>query len=389
MLTSYRMHDRVGRLLTGRPLGITPTRRSNEVAQKRRSLHCILGAIITCAAIGCAEPAAQPKKPAMCVPEEERSLPKEPARTVPGGLANSRTLVGHDAVIKDLLEAGAIVDMNAFSKGDLNRKFTMIEFDGQVLDEKVLSLLGEVPKLEYISFSACAFEPRALRGLVRIGHPLPVEFKKCRLPRGALGDLDGTASIGKLRFLDMPDLDDNSMSGLTVLPNLQSFTALGRGLTAGGLRFLASCPLTEIVLWYPTLDDAALDELVDKHDLVVLGLGDTEITDEATRTISRLKRLKWLFLPRCHIGDSGVERLGALTNLTLLNLDGTRITDEGVRHLSKLVNLETLGLAETAVTIDGLKHLAKLSRLRALGNRGARFSGDDAAKVFGRYLTTN
>lgn len=104
------------------------------------------------------------------------------------------------------------------------------------------------------------------------------------------------------------------------------------------------------------------------NQIVWLKLGDTEISDAALLSISKLKNLQKLHLEETKVTDAGLKQLKQLVNLEYLNLYGTAITDAGLAELAGLKNLKTVYLWQTKVSEQGISALKKaLPTLEVVG----------------------
>ena len=85
----------------------------------------------------------------------------------------------------------------------------------------------------------------------------------------------------------------------------------------------------------------------------------TDIGDEGVKYLTRMGKLKTLWLPKS-VSDEGVKTLSnSLNAIRTLQLSGTRVTDSGISYLTRFKELETLGLHETNITGVGFKSFAK------------------------------
>jgi len=71
-------------------------------------------------------------------------------------------------------------------------------------------------------------------------------------------------------------------------------------------------------------------------------------------------------LSNTQITNEALKTIGELTTLRSLNLSNTAIDDDGLKHLQNLANLQQLYLGDTLVTGDGLKYLHGLETLSTL-----------------------
>jgi len=149
------------------------------------------------------------------------------------------------------------------------------------------------------------------------------------------------------------------------------------------------------------------------HRVVLVGLGETKVTDDDLKILGKLpnlenldlsktritsaglahlrglKNLRVLSLWKTQVDDAGLEHLEGLTKLWQLSIDETRITDAGVAHLKGLTSLEEwLGLADTRITDDGVKYLTALTKLRHLNLRRTQVTPAGVATLKGVLLNT-
>jgi hypothetical protein len=75
------------------------------------------------------------------------------------------------------------------------------------------------------------------------------------------------------------------------------------------------------------------------------------------RLVARLHDVQVLDLHNTGISDSGLQCLDGLSQLRTLSLENTQVTDAGLEHLRGLVRLKELKLYNTKVTDGGVKKL--------------------------------
>lgn len=80
-----------------------------------------------------------------------------------------------------------------------------------------------------------------------------------------------------------------------------------------------------------------------------LYLNKTGITDEALKTVGKLKQLKRLHLANTKITDTGLGYLTGLTELETLNVYGTQVTDAALDIVAKLPKLKNVYFYDTKV----------------------------------------
>lgn len=162
------------------------------------------------------------------------------------------------------------------------------------------------------------------------------------------------ASFHRLRILQVPNADDESLRRLAALTSLR-------------ILIISDCAATDEGI-------AALGSL---KELEYLAIDGSDLTDETLRCISGLSNLQELRIWG-NFTDQGLEHVSRLPNLRVLWIS-TRLsrgpgffTDNGLSHLGRLRTLEELGVGSPLFTEDGLTHLEPLTRLKTLDLDGCR-----------------
>ncbi|MCS5540968.1 MAG: hypothetical protein NZ804_13335, partial [Roseibacillus sp.] len=96
--------------------------------------------------------------------------------------------------------------------------------------------------------------------------------------------------------------------------------------------------------------------------LVDVNLGATSITDAGMANLSKMPKLRKLWLNGTGITDAGLDSITALSALEYLNLYGTQVTDEGLKKLAGLKNLKKLYLWQTKVTSGAVEEFKKSAK---------------------------
>jgi hypothetical protein len=113
-------------------------------------------------------------------------------------------------------------------------------------------------------------------------------------------------------------------------------------------------------------DDELLAQVAHFHQLEILYMGETSITDAGLGHLSKLRHLGELGVENTRVGDAGIASISRMTNLVYLSLRGTQVSDVALRHLQGLVNLESLNLSNTRISNQGLRELNTFRKLTSL-----------------------
>ncbi|CAI5475340.1 unnamed protein product [Closterium sp. Yama58-4] len=277
--------------------------------------------------------------------------------TVRGELATAR---GELAPVKGELEImkGEVVTLRrelATAKGELAPVKGLLE----IMKDQLVTLRGELvtTRGELVTAKGGLMEPKrevafqdSLQKVEKGKSAFEVEVKKLRK---GVGSNEAAALQCTAPKHPDPTLDLKGSSGLsdTFLRHVSSMTHLkhvridaSAGFTSQGIKCLYTLPQLEC-----------------------LELKGALVTNSTLDGIGRVRSLKFLFLNRTHVTDSGLPHLTCLTSLkTLIFYKCKRVTCAGIVHVGRMTSLEELYLYGSGVKDKGLGFLAPLTRLRML-----------------------
>lgn len=162
-------------------------------------------------------------------------------------------------------------------------------------------------------------------------------------------------------------VSDVNLSHLSAVHELHLVTLQATNVTDRGVAVLAGMPrIRELYLPGNPISNDGLRHLKRLPNLQTLQLTGTHITGYGLEHLRDHKSLRSLELDACSIGDEGLQHVAAIPTLEILTLGGTKISDADLALLTPLSKLSHLRLSYTAVTDDGLVHLKSLKQLRLL-----------------------
>jgi hypothetical protein len=176
-------------------------------------------------------------------------------------------------------------------------------------------------------------------------------------------------TLSRVNLANRPELTDAQLEPLEHVSNLIEVKVDhdSQISDAGIAHFGSQINLQSLCLERTRITDAGLAIVKRFPHLVLLGLGGTNLTDEALTHLEGLKELRTLWLgqgPR--VTDAGLVHLQNLTALRELQLWEAPVKGSGLKHLAGMVHLGRLALGGTPLTDDGLQHLQVLHELREL-----------------------
>ncbi len=172
------------------------------------------------------------------------------------------------------------------------------------------------------------------------------------------------ANLPDLRHLSLTgfELSDEGLESLGVYPQLRSLYLEAGHRTPRSLELIGRWSQLEHLSHIVAFSGKELSGLENLQELQTLRISDLVMTDDQTRTLSRLPKLKFIWLGGEQLNDDtlrNVARLPALTAFTVTLAEKSRITNEGARALAANPRIISVNLDSTRVDDQGLAFLAE------------------------------
>jgi internalin A len=289
----------------------------------------------------------------------------------------------------DHLEAFFIGDSSKIGDGLAHlrrlRRLGRIQLTGPGITDDRLAELASLPGLKSILLQRTAVSDAGLR------HFSGLSELESLMIHDAQGVTDAglipLARLPRLRSLYLrqaPLVTDLAFANLREkLPDLESLSLNGTGITDAGLEHLKEMPhLKHLELHGTNVTDVGLANLAALGGLEGLFLGSTGLTDSGLETVRTLGKLRTLFLNNTKVTDAGLARLDGLDHLVEFGAGvNPSVTDASVDHLAKLTGLQLLLLPRTKLTDAGLARLAGLKALKRLDVRDTQVTAEGIASL--------
>lgn len=202
--------------------------------------------------------------------------------------------------------------------------------------------LAELRQIVRLNVSFTAFSDASLPALKGIPGLVDLQARGCPLTAAALARAGYLRELQGLGFDFSPgavEADANLLAG--AFPRLATLAMQGRPgvFSAEDFRSLAHFSrLTRLVTYIRTLDDAAIQGLLDLSGLMELRLNDSQaVYDTSLATLSRHGSLKILGLSNVPVTDTGLGKLADLKSLRTLELNNNlrQISPAAIEMLRK------------------------------------------------------
>jgi hypothetical protein len=221
------------------------------------------------------------------------------------------------------------------------RNLASISVNGRQLTNDSLEYLVRLPKLEGVSLGK-NFTAQSFDILAPLKNLKEVEAAWQATPR-----LSDFTNFPNLRRLTVTGIDQDDETALTIADTFKS--------------------LEQAYLRETSITNAGVDHLSRLEMLKVLTLDGARIDDEVADSIRKMKRLQWLSVERCAVGDTTLVAISQCPNVWYLSFSETNVTDEGLAELGKLKKLHVLYLTSCkSVTDDSVEVLSRMSDAEGL-----------------------
>ncbi|OWZ15850.1 hypothetical protein PHMEG_00010441 [Phytophthora megakarya] len=241
---------------------------------------------------------------------------------------------------------------------------------------KIHTIPTEWTELEVLLLGYTAFTESDAAVLQYLTKLQELELRKCRILKR------GFQFISRLKHLERLELGETALTDSGLLEicngarNLQALNISGTEVSDNGTAGLVKLKELRILrLDTPGITNRALVNLSFLTRLERLDLFGASITDSGLVHLIPLHKLQELTICGGNIGDRGVGLISKLTSLTSLNLSQNRnIRPKSLFYLRSLTRLRCLNLSNTGISALSLRHLSPLKELQSLSVYGCSLS---------------
>ena len=262
-----------------------------------------------------------------------------------------------------------------------NLEILELLYNSSSVDNDALGYVAKLDKLRLLDLRGCLqVGDEGLKKLSTLKN-----LKDLKLRCTALTD-DGVAVVGempKLEYLTIEDarVEGEGLASLSKNDNLKAVTLFRTYVDDSVLDHLSGNPGLKLLNLRDTaVEGMGLEKLEASHDsLKVLNLSETIVSDDTLDYVLPFKALEELHLWQNDVSDAGLAKLTALPKLKKLILKECRdVTNDGLAELAKIGTLQSLDLSDTSIDDDGLETLKALSNLKTLNVAATGVTRDGA-----------
>ena len=141
------------------------------------------------------------------------------------------------------------------------------------------------------------------------------------------------------------------------------------------LSRLKDLPIQNIDISHTSISDKGLTKIAQHDKLTKLNLYETKISDSGATVIGTLSFLIVLNVGYTDFGDKAMNAIcEGCPNLGVLDVINTKLTDDGTKNLSKLSKLRDLCISDCSISNKGMSFVAELRELEVLWMGGPKWS---------------
>ncbi len=229
-------------------------------------------------------------------------------------------------------------------------QLTHLELNGD-LTSAGIARLPAMPQLTHLVLGGSKLTGTCLHTLDRFSRLTNLSVVDLRSVTA--GDFDAVQKLSGLESLDLcaVEIGDDAIPIFLALPKLTDLHlnwaydgSRGAKLSSSAIARLGGCShLKVLILSGCAVDDASLRAIsVGLHDLRVLSLAKTLVTDESICSIQKLQQLESLSLSHTRVTDAGIAALASHPSIKTLVLDDTRISDQALTTLATLPKIKEI-----------------------------------------------
>lgn len=189
---------------------------------------------------------------------------------------------------------------------------------------------------------------RTLRPIKLLNCPMHIPFSAKELE--ALCEVVTDSGIESLSCRGV-GVTDEIAAVLKAVPVLSDLELASPRLTKVSIRAVAKMQnLETLSICEASADVESFQSLYNLHNLRVLLLEKTNVTNPGLNGIDRLKKLEYLSVANTEIGDEGMQYVQNMPHLAVINLANSQVTDSCMKMLSTLKGVRHVCIEGTAIT---------------------------------------
>ncbi|KAG1713042.1 hypothetical protein DVH05_000770 [Phytophthora capsici] len=241
---------------------------------------------------------------------------------------------------------------------------------------KIHSIPTEWMQLQVLLLGYTAFSESDAAVLQYLTKLRELELRKCRIMKRGFQFISHLQHLERLELAETALTDFGLMEICNGASNLKALNISNTEISDNGTTGLAKLKELRILrLDAPGITNRALANLSFLSGLERLDLFGASITDNGLMHLVPLHKLQELSICGGNIGDRGVGLISKLTSLTSLNLSQNRnIRTKSLFYLRSLTSLRCLNLSNTGISALSLRHLSPLKELQSLSVYGCSLS---------------
>jgi Leucine-rich repeat (LRR) protein len=268
-------------------------------------------------------------------------------------------------------------------------KLEGISLSDTPFDDSGTKHLGSMARLTWARLDNTKVTDNGMRDLANAEAIRTLTLRNTEITDLGLAHLQKLAQLESLELTGTKVTIDGINRAKGALPNCWITATFGLGQTPDDTLLFPDGYRFSLDELNARLKDLSIDGEVTSNStesgspIVSLRLFDCTLSSRVILSlIKQMPELEMLNLRRGFVDDELLEGLASFGhNLRIVSLQATRITDEGLRHLTRLPHLTAIDLSETDVSDVGLTYLQNLDNVSSITLSYARVTSDGITQL--------
>ena len=233
-----------------------------------------------------------------------------------------------------------------------------LRFSPLVTDE-AMKVLASMENLRAVRLNGVSqLTDAGLYSVLQLPSLVELDVRSCQNVSGkGIEKFVGKSTLRMLKIGDQ-SVSDSTLQTVARIEQLTGLAVQNSNITNDGLAALSALDLKDVTIEQcSAITDEGLGFLESYGQLRKLTLRDLRITGAIFDKLSNARKLTVLNVAQTNVDDDAVKSLLKMENLTELNLSETLVSDAAVEILAQLPNLKKLYVMQTKMTDAGVDKL--------------------------------
>lgn len=250
---------------------------------------------------------------------------------------------GDIAKLKELSMTGLVIQSDAISSEVLaafngHRSLAEVAVTSTKITDQAVEAMLALPALTQLSLQDAQITDegmqRLIAGLAERSEVKCLKFSGCKnLTNDAFKGIDQLKGLQQLFLNDNPGLTSQVFREFGKIGTLQEIRFGGATIDPADIDSIADLKLDRLHFAKGKLNDEVLARVADAFpSLTQIGLADSDVSDDAMKSIAKLRELQWIFMQGTNVSEVGLQHLQPLKKLKYVFASRRTLSPEAVER---------------------------------------------------------